>query len=55
MADDEEPTLTRLQIALTRVRLAAFTALEAGASRHQVEAELAEAKRILDRRGGPTP
>ncbi len=43
---DDEPDLTPAQQALTRVRLAAFTALQAGATRHDVDREVAEADRI---------
>lgn len=47
---DPEPDLTPAEIALTRVRLTVFTALELGASRQDVEREVAEAARIRDRR-----
>lgn len=51
----EEPDLPPVEIALNVVRRAAYRALEVGASRHQVDAAVAEAKRILDRQGGPRP
>ena len=46
MIDDDGPDLTVTQIALNRVRLAAFSALEAGASRDQINAEVADADRL---------
>jgi hypothetical protein len=48
---DEERSLTPVEIALNRVRLAAFVALEQGATRAEIEAEVAEASRILNRQG----
>lgn len=51
MSPDEERDLTQVEIALNRVRLVAFTALQVGASRDQIAAEVAEAQRILDRMG----
>lgn len=47
----EEPDLPTVEIALNVVRRSAFHALEVGASRRQVDAAVAEAKQILDRRG----
>lgn len=44
--DDEERDLTPAEQALTRVRLAAFAALEAGATRQDVDREIADAARI---------
>lgn len=52
MSAEEEPDLKPVQIALNRLRLAAFVALEVGASRDQIAAEVAEAKRIYDRKKG---
>lgn len=45
-SDDDEPDLTITEIALNRLRLAAFSALEAGATRDQVNAEVADADRL---------
>jgi len=46
MSGDEERDLTPVEISLNVVRLAAFNALEAGATRDQVNAEVADAHRI---------
>lgn len=43
---DEDRTLTPIEQALVKVRLAAFSALEAGATRAEVEAEIADAVRL---------
>ncbi len=45
-ADDEERTLTPVERALAELRLAAFSALTAGANRGEVDREVAEATRI---------
>jgi hypothetical protein len=44
---DEDRELTPVERALVKVRLAAFSALEAGASRHDVDQEIAEAARVF--------
>ncbi len=43
---DEDRVLTPIEQALTQVRLAAFAALDAGATRAEVEAQVAEAARL---------
>jgi hypothetical protein len=49
---DEDRDRTPVEIALARLRLAAFSALEVGASRDEVNAEVAEAHRLLHPTGG---
>jgi hypothetical protein len=54
-ADAEERDLTQTEIALNRVRVAAYTAMTCGASRSDIDREVATAAEIIQRSAAKPP